>query len=554
MALTKSLTSTLANGRYLVKEKLGEGGMGSVYRAEDRNLSKDVVIKSLRGDLLRSPGVVQQFFQEIRSTINLAHPHIVPVIDVGENDGVPYAVMQYLAGGSLDDHIRDPDSGRIQPQRPESLLKWLADLAAAIDFIHDQQFIHRDVKPSNILFDQHGNVFLSDFGIGEALASSDDNDAGHQTAKTIGTPSYMAPELLMERPHNQNVDQYALAVSVYQILTGRLPYEGSTHVAVLVQHAEVERIPPIHEFRRSVSKNLSKVIAKGMNPDPEQRYPTCTLFAAAVIAAVGKSPKPPANGYTRHRHLTHTFYANTTTDKLESRLAKNVGQLGGTAVHTSPTGQTIRFDLLSLWKSMFSAPRGILADFNWRSSDHVSFLDISRTWCSEEISSDDADEEWKAILEYLVSQCKLHECVPKSTGATVDQTRKLADNDRTESPVDAFVETTDNTLGSIEDEVLSVDVTADKCENTLTCSIKNLTKIAASIVSPDRLATGDVRLEFSDDDHTVLQGRVIHCLHRDDDQYQAALLFNRDQSVPGDLISKVKKQVDDSSESLPTSG
>ena len=144
--------------------------MGYVYRALDRHLETEVVIKVPRRSLLDDADAVERFTRENRSLVQLAHPHIVKIIDVGQHDGLPFAVMQFLSGGSLEDHrTRGPD-GRPLPMAIDSFRAWLGDAAKALDFIHAQGFVHRDVKPANVLFDQHGNVYLSDFGVIKALS------------------------------------------------------------------------------------------------------------------------------------------------------------------------------------------------------------------------------------------------------------------------------------------------------------------------------------------------------------------------------------------------
>ena len=155
----------LAGGRYQVTAKLGEGGMGHVYRARDRNLETDVVVKvPRRAMLLEDPGFAQRFGREVRSLVTLSHPRIVKILDVGEYSDLPFAVMQYLSGGSLEQRRPLDSEGQPRPIRTDQLRGWLEEVAAALDFIHRKGYVHRDVKPANILFDADRNVYLSDFG------------------------------------------------------------------------------------------------------------------------------------------------------------------------------------------------------------------------------------------------------------------------------------------------------------------------------------------------------------------------------------------------------
>jgi serine/threonine protein kinase len=238
---------TLANGRYLITAKLGEGGMGFVYRAQDRNIDSDVVIKIPRQAMMDDPEFAGRFTREIRSLVKLSHPHIVEVTDVGEWEGIPFAVMQYLPGGSLEDQRTTGADERVLTSDPTKVSRWLIAVAEALDYIHVQGYVHRDVKPGNILFDAVGHSFLSDFGVAKVLASSDSTPAASRTAATgagmvLGTPEYMAPELIMGEPFDGRADQYALAVTVYEMLCGRRPFEDATKTKVLVLHTS--KAPP----------------------------------------------------------------------------------------------------------------------------------------------------------------------------------------------------------------------------------------------------------------------------------------------------------------------
>src|SRR5262249_25273565 len=149
----------IADGRYRIVARIGDGSMGHVYRALDRRLECEVVLKFpvATDPALDGADFVERFGREVRSLVRLSHPHIVKVIDAGELDGRPFVVMQYLAGGSLKDRLLSGPARVPHPMPPQSLLDWLPEVAQALDFIHAQNYIHRDVKPANILFDGHGN-------------------------------------------------------------------------------------------------------------------------------------------------------------------------------------------------------------------------------------------------------------------------------------------------------------------------------------------------------------------------------------------------------------
>jgi tetratricopeptide (TPR) repeat protein/serine/threonine protein kinase len=285
---------TLA-GRYRVTSRLGEGGMATIYLARDQHLGCDVVLKVPHAVLLVDPQFARRFAHEVRSLVQLAHPHIIRVMDVGEHQGVPFAVMQYLSGGSLEDRRRTNRAGRVLPGAPEELPSWLEPIAAALDFIHQQQYIHRDVKPGNILFDAQGNAYLSDFGVAKVMASG---AAAKRTAAltgsgiVLGTPEYMAPELIMGEPCDGRIDQYALAVTVHELLNGSLPFTGPTAATIFVKQT-TEAPPPLHELRPTVPEGLSQAVLKALSKNPDQRYPDCAAFARAVRDGLRKTRGAP---------------------------------------------------------------------------------------------------------------------------------------------------------------------------------------------------------------------------------------------------------------------
>jgi hypothetical protein len=277
---------SLAEKRYEVTARLGQGGMGYVYRARDRRLKTDVVIKVPRRALLQEdPEFTERFGREVSSLVRLAHPHIVRVIDVGTHDDLPFVVLQYLPGGSLEDRRAPAADGRPAPVTPEELAGYLPEVAAALDFMHGQGYLHRDVKPANILFDAHGHVYLSDFGIAKALKAPRESVAAPSltgTGMVLGTPQYMAPELIMGQACDGRVDQYALAVMTYELLAGRPPFDGPSAAAIFVQHTTAAP-PPLRDVRADLPRAACDAVHKGLAKEPERRFPNCRAFARAVL-------------------------------------------------------------------------------------------------------------------------------------------------------------------------------------------------------------------------------------------------------------------------------
>ena len=282
------LGRVLADGRYRIVDKLGEGSMGLVYRAYDSRLETEIVMKVPLGSALDDPDFVERFNREIRSLVRLTHPHVVKIIDVGTEDEIPYVVMQYLSGGSLKDRI-NPRGSETYAMPQESLNDWLLEVAKALDFMHGQSYLHRDVKPANILFDEYGNAFLGDFGLSKAMTTAKEmpSTGASLTAAgfLVGTPNYVAPEVVMGSPYDGHIDQYSLAMTVYEALTGKAPLEGPTASATMVN--QTNKAPPsLSDANSAISPGLSAAVLKGLAKQPQRRYDNCVSLAQAVLAEV----------------------------------------------------------------------------------------------------------------------------------------------------------------------------------------------------------------------------------------------------------------------------
>ncbi len=274
----------LKNGCYRVTALLGEGGMGRVYRAHDTRLDSEVVIKVPKRELLANAQAVERFRREVQALRELAHPHIVSVLDDDEHSGLPFVVMRYLPGGNLHDRMYGP-GGDSRPIPPEGLHTWLTDVAAALDYIHAAGYLHRDVKPHNILLDARGKAFVSDFGLAKAV----ENGGTRLTysGQLLGTVPYTAPEVGGRR-YDHRIDQYALAVTVYEWLCGRRPFDG-TMMEVLIQHA-TQPPPPPRQWVPDLPEPTEQAILRALAKAPAQRFGDCRTFARAVLNGIA----PPA--------------------------------------------------------------------------------------------------------------------------------------------------------------------------------------------------------------------------------------------------------------------
>jgi serine/threonine-protein kinase len=281
-------------GRYHIVGRIGQGSMGRVYLARDSRLDADVVLKFPVASIAAAAGpeFLNRFAREVRSLVQLSHPHIVKVFDVGVLEGHPFVVMEFLAGKSLKDRIASGPGMEPQPMPPQSLSGWLLEIAKALDFIHLQKHIHRDVKPANILFDRHGNAFLTDFGIIKALASEETRSQENSLTAPgflVGTPNYVAPEIVMGRPFDGRVDQYSLAMTVHEALSGTNCMEGPTPSATVVNQTMV--VPPcLTEMIPAVPKPLSDAIRRGLAKEPGERFENCVSLAQEILAAARAQP------------------------------------------------------------------------------------------------------------------------------------------------------------------------------------------------------------------------------------------------------------------------
>jgi serine/threonine protein kinase len=281
--------------RYKIISRLGTGSMGYVYRAFDFRLESEVVIKVPTESRLRDDGFRRRFLRESRLLVQLDHPHIVRIIDVGEHGEIPFVVMQLLGGGSLRERSEGPE-GRVFPLRPDSLNTWLREVAKALDYMHAKGVIHRDVKPANILFDETGNAYLSDFGLSKILqGEGDDTDPSATMAGGIvGTPDYVAPELVLGMPYDGRADQYSLGIAIYELLIGRPPMRHATNSGsgTMVNQTQ-KRLKLLSDVREGISSQLAKAVARAISKKPEDRFSSCLEFAEAALAGVRAQPTAP---------------------------------------------------------------------------------------------------------------------------------------------------------------------------------------------------------------------------------------------------------------------
>jgi serine/threonine protein kinase/tetratricopeptide (TPR) repeat protein len=264
-------------GRYRILERLGAGGMGTVYKAHDPDLQRLVALKVPRfyGPPPMQDQSIQRFLREARAAAAVRHSHVCPLHDVGEQDGLPYVVMAYVEGQSLARRLAT--QGRYEdPRQAVALVRQVIDALAAV---HERGIVHRDLKPGNILLDAAGQALLTDFGLARP---EDDEEHLTRDGHLIGTPAYMAPEQARPTPGEVGVrsDLYSLGVVLYQMLSGRVPFEGP--LMNVVSRVAEETPPPLSQFRRDLDPVLEAIVHKAMARQPENRYATAAEFAAAL--------------------------------------------------------------------------------------------------------------------------------------------------------------------------------------------------------------------------------------------------------------------------------
>ena len=256
-------------------EEIGRGGMGVVYRARQKALDRIVAVKVLLRAQFAGSGERERFYREARAAARLKHPGIVGIFDVGEDDGVPWFSMEYIAGRSLEELVRE------HPMDAMAAARFVQQVAVALQHAHENGVLHRDLKPSNILLDEDGTPRITDFGIARIAATgTTDHRAAEltRTGQMLGSPGYAAPEQSLGGHADARTDVYGLGALLYHLLTGRPPFQGPTLDAILVQLRENDPLPP-RRMNPAVPRDLDTICLKCLQKQPDGRYTTATAVA-----------------------------------------------------------------------------------------------------------------------------------------------------------------------------------------------------------------------------------------------------------------------------------
>jgi eukaryotic-like serine/threonine-protein kinase len=267
---------TLLSDRYRLDAQVGSGGMSTVYRAFDTVLERPVAIKLMHRDIAQDGDQLERFRREARAVAQINHPHVVGVIDAGEDDGMPYIVLEFVAGETLKSKIK-----RLGPLSIGEAVAYAIEIARALQAAHERQIVHRDVKPQNVLIDAEGSAKVTDFGIARTL----DQDGLTADGRVLGTTDYVAPEQALGHEVGPQSDIYSLGVVLFEMLTGAVPFVGENQVAVAMKHVR-EELPDVRQRRPEVSAALAAVLDRATEKEASRRYSTADALIADLEEAL----------------------------------------------------------------------------------------------------------------------------------------------------------------------------------------------------------------------------------------------------------------------------
>ncbi|MER7461867.1 protein kinase [Streptomyces sp. NPDC097981] len=292
---------SLAGGRYQLRDLLGAGGMASVYLAYDSALDRQVAIKTLHSDLGREQSFRERFRREAQAVAKLSHTNIVSVFDTGEGEVtfpsgagdaavMPYIVMEYVEGQPLGS-VLDADVRQYGAMPADKALKVTADVLAALETSHEMGLVHRDIKPGNVMMTKRGVVKVMDFGIARAMQSGVTSMT--QTGMVVGTPQYLSPEQALGRAVDARSDLYSVGIMLFQLLTGRIPFDADSPLAIAYAHVQEEPVAP-SAINRSVTPAMDALVARALKKNPNERFPTAAAMRDEVarVLSAGQTGAP----------------------------------------------------------------------------------------------------------------------------------------------------------------------------------------------------------------------------------------------------------------------
>ena len=282
------MIGTLLNGRFRLDEQIGSGGMSTVYRAFDEVLERSVAIKVMHASIADEDGVqLERFRREARTAAKMSHPHVVTVIDAGEDEGHPFIVLEYVEGETLKDRIR-----RNGPLPVPEAVAYAIEIGRALQAAHGERLVHRDVKPQNVLLDLEGRAKVTDFGISRSL----DAEGLTATGRVLGTTDYVSPEQALGENVSEQSDLYSLGIVLFEMLAGRVPFRAESQVGVAMKHVR-EPMPDVQKLRPEISSALAAVVDRATSKERRHRYQRIDEMLADLEQAL-------AIEVARHGHPT----------------------------------------------------------------------------------------------------------------------------------------------------------------------------------------------------------------------------------------------------------
>src|SRR5438046_4820367 len=261
--------SVLAN-RYEILQSLGEGGMGAVYKARDRELDRVVALKVIRPELANQQEVLRRFKQELILARQVTHKNVIRIFDLGEAEGIKFISMDYIEGQDLRSLLRQ--KGRLAPEEATAII---AQVCQALEAAHAEGVVHRDLKPQNIMLDSQGRATVMDFGIARSMELT----GMTQTGALLGTPDYMSPEQAKGQEVDARSDLFTLGIIFYELLTGKTPYRADTVLGTLLKRTQERARPPI-ELDPDLPRYLSDVVVRCLEIDPQLRYQSASALTS----------------------------------------------------------------------------------------------------------------------------------------------------------------------------------------------------------------------------------------------------------------------------------